>query len=102
MGGVCDPRLTLELISDIVRALRFGSDVEIYRFFNVLRNYLKNKKCPKETIERALSILNSVYPELSESRKLLLKEITSFIKKLSKAGKKKKKPRRKSRKRRKR
>lgn len=76
----CDPTLVLELISDIIGALRAESEVEVYRYFEILRRYLKGKKCSKETLERALRLLESVRDELSHGFLLILNDIIEDLK----------------------
>ena len=87
----CDPQLIFELISAIIDAARSGSEVEIYRQYNILRNYLKGKKCPKEYLNNAVRILESVLPEVSESRRLILSEVIEGIKKIRPSSRRKKK-----------
>jgi len=92
MSKVCDQNLIFELVSDLSEALKNKSEIEIYRYLNVLTNYLKGKTCPKETIERAIKILESLHPDLSEDRRIILKEVIEAINKAVKSKKKTKKP----------
>ncbi|MEX0568090.1 MAG: hypothetical protein Q6363_002895 [Candidatus Njordarchaeota archaeon] len=80
MRSKCDPTLVLEIISDIIGALRAESEVEVYRYFEILRRYLKGKKCSKETLERALRLLESVRDELSHGFLLILNDIIEDLK----------------------
>ena len=94
MSSDCDPNLVFELISDISDALKEKPEMEVYRYLNILTSYLKGKKCPKEVLDRAIRILESHYPNLSEGRRLLLKEVIDKIRKAGKSRRRTKKAKR--------
>lgn len=83
----CDPVLVLEIISDIIDALRSKSEVEVYRYFGILKRYLKGKKCPKEIIERSIRLLESIRGELKHNKLFILSDILDYLRGISREAK---------------
>jgi len=88
---VCDEKIVIEIIGDIISALRDDDVMSAYKYYNVLEGYIKRNRCGTKIIEDAIKLLKSADHGLGESMRLVLKEILEMVSKLKRAPKTKKK-----------
>ena len=86
---VCDKKIVLELVGDIIKALSREDSLEAYRYYSILEGYVKRNKCGGDVIETVIKFLKSSEHTLSESMRIVLVEIEGLVSKLKRKSKKK-------------
>jgi len=87
----CDEKVVLEIVGDIISALRDNDAVNAYRYYNVLEGYIRRNRCKSEVVDTAIKLLKSADHNLNGSMRIVLREIIGLLSKLKRAPKSRKK-----------